>query len=84
MTINNHHQFKFIADGQKFKGLVLHSKKDRVLRYLFRGGEATTNLPLIAGFTPRIAGGAWPSLSPAKYIKSFSSKVSEFISPRFF
>ena len=46
MTINNHHQYKFIADGQKYKGLVLHSKKDRVLRYLFRGGEATTNLPL--------------------------------------
>ena len=46
MTINNQHHYKFIADGQKFKGLVLHSKKDRVLRYLFRGGEATTNLPL--------------------------------------
>ena len=41
-------------------------------------------MPLIAGLTPRFANGGWPSLSPAKYMKSLASKASEFISPRFF
>jgi hypothetical protein len=63
----------------------LHLRRDSHRVHSFQEPSSTTNnLPIIAGFTPRLAGGAWPSLSPAKYIKSLSSKVSEFISPRFF